>query len=141
MNDSKNILFLCVANSARSQMAEGLAKFIYKDDAHIQSADSSPSVVNPYAIAVMKEIGIDITGQKSTSVSSVDPTNIDLVITLCAEEVCPFVLSKAKRLHWPLQDPDRKNETITDEERLSSFRIARDEIKKRIVKLYQKPVM
>ncbi len=128
----RSILFLCVANSARSQMAEGLARHLVGDRVHVQSAGSSPTRVNPYAIRAMRELDIDITGHASESVADVDPTSVDLVITLCAEEVCPAFLGKADRLHWPLQDPDRKHEELTDAERLAHFRVARDEIRRRI---------
>ena len=90
-----SILFLCVANSARSQMAEGLARQLFDEDVRVQSAGSEPSRVNPYAIRTMAEIGIDITKQSSKSVETIDPANVVLVITLCAEEVCPVFLSAA----------------------------------------------
>jgi arsenate reductase len=127
-----NILFLCVANSARSQMAEGLARRLFGDEVRVQSAGSEPSRVNPYAIRAMAEIGVDISGQNSKSVDMVDPANVDLVVTLCAEEVCPAFLGKAQRMHWPLQDPDRKQEDLSDEKRLQHFRAARDQIKGRL---------
>ncbi|MEM1347105.1 MAG: arsenate reductase ArsC [Myxococcota bacterium] len=128
----KRVLFLCVANSARSQMAEGLGRSILGEDAGVQSAGSSPSRVNPLAIEAMNELGIDITSQTSTSVDTIDPDTVELVITLCAEEVCPAFLGEAERLHWPLQDPDRKHEELTHAERLQHFRVARDEIKSRL---------
>lgn len=128
----ENLLFLCVANSARSQMAEGLARDLFGDDVHVQSAGSSPSRVNPFAIKAMAELDIGIEGQSSKSVETIDPESVDLVITLCAEEVCPVFLSKAPRMHWPLQDPDRKDEELTDEERLQHFRVARDQIRTRL---------
>ncbi len=126
------VLFLCVANSARSQMAEGLARKLFGDAVHVLSAGSAPSRVNPYAVRAMAELGIDLSGHASTSVHDVDPASVDLVITLCAEEVCPVFLSDAPRLHWPLQDPDRKEEVLTDEERLEHFRVARDRIHARL---------
>ncbi len=131
-SERERILFLCVANSARSQMAEGLARHVFGDRAYVQSAGSSPSRVNPFAIAAMAEIGIDITGQTSKSVTTIDPETVGLVITLCAEEVCPVFLSAAPRLHWPIEDPDRKDAPLTDEERLLHFRVARDVILARI---------
>ncbi len=130
------ILFLCVANSARSQMAEGLARDVFGAHATVQSAGSSPTRVNPFAIRAMAELGIDLASHSSTSVDDVDPASVDLVITLCAEEVCPAFLGDAERLHWPLQDPDRKHEDLTDEERLGHFRVARDEIRRRLVALH-----
>src|SRR5690349_5596039 len=95
------ILFLCVANSARSQMAEGLARMLFGDRAGIQSAGSRPSRVNPYAIEVMREVGADLAGHASKSVETIDAGTVDTVITLCAEEVCPAFLGNARRLHWP----------------------------------------
>ena len=99
------LVFLCVANSARSQMAEGLARHLFGDRVHVQSAGSQPSRVNPHAIAVMAEIGIDILTQTAKSIDAIDVAHADLVITLCADEVCPVVPAKVKRLHWPLPDP------------------------------------
>ncbi len=127
-----SVLFLCVANSARSQMAEGLARSIFGDAVTVQSAGSAPSRVNPFAIQAMEEVGIDLRTHSSKSVDTIDPASVDLVITLCAEEVCPVFLTRAPRLHWPLQDPDRKHEELSDEQRLGHFRTARDQIRSRI---------
>ena len=98
-----NILFLCVANSARSQMAEGLARSILAPGTVVQSAGSKPSFVNPYAISVLKEIDIDISAQKSKSVDEIDAGNIDLVVTLCAEEVCARISGESEAT--PLATP------------------------------------
>jgi len=100
-----SLLFLCVANSARSQMAEGLARARFGDRVRIQSAGSQPSRVNPFAIEVMAERGISLDGHASKSVETIDPSTVDTVITLCAEEVCPVFLGRARRLHWPIEDP------------------------------------
>jgi protein-tyrosine-phosphatase/catechol 2,3-dioxygenase-like lactoylglutathione lyase family enzyme len=127
-----SVLFLCVANSARSQMAEGLARDLFGDAVRVQSAGSSPSRVNPFAVAAMAELGVDLGTHTSKSVQTIDPDSVDLVITLCAEEVCPVFLSSAPRMHWPLQDPDRKHEDLTDEERLHHFRVARDQLRTRL---------
>jgi len=131
-----SVLFLCVANSARSQMAEGLGRKIFgahfADQVRVQSAGSAPTRVNAYAIRAMAELGVDLTQQRSKSVDEIDPDSVDLVITLCAEEVCPVFLGDAARLHWPLEDPDRKDEDLSDEERLQHFRVTRDEIARRI---------
>jgi arsenate reductase len=127
-----SLLLLCVANSARSQMAEGLARAIFGDAVRVQSAGSAPSRVNPWAIAAMAELGLDITSHTSKSVDTIDPDGVDLVITLCAEEVCPVFLSGAPRLHWPIDDPDRKREDLTDAERLDHFRVARDALRARL---------
>lgn len=131
----ERVLFLCVANSARSQMAEGLARAIFGADVLVQSAGSRPSRVNPLAVAVLQELGISMAGQFSKSVDGIDPASVDLVITLCAEEVCPVFLSRAARLHWPIADPDRSGESLREEERLQHFRVARDEIRARLMRL------
>lgn len=130
MADRKpSVLFLCVANSARSQIAEGLGRMIFGDRATVQSAGSQPSRVNPYAVEVMQEIGVDLTGHASRSVATVDPATVDTVITLCAEEVCPVFLGKARRLHWPIPDPASPDPSIPREEMLRRFREARDTIR------------
>lgn len=128
-----HILFMCVANSARSQMAEGLARHIFGSAAIIESAGSHPSKVNPFAIEVMEEIGIDLSKHYSKPVDALPSgvvAGLDYVVTLCAEEVCPVILSKAKKLHWPLPDPAGKGGT--DGEQLNRFRQTRDELKRRI---------
>lgn len=124
---------MCVANSARSQLAEGLAKKFFPD-AEIQSAGSHPGKLNPYAVAVMKEIGVDISRQYSKSVDELPPpfiVELNHVITLCAEEVCPTLLSRAKKHHWPFPDPATK-EPLPEAEALSRFREARDAIAARL---------
>ena len=128
------ILFLCVANSARSQLAEGLAKQILGPDVEVRSAGSVPSgKVNPHAISVLKEIGIDISKNFSKSIDELSPrfiVSLDYVITLCAEEVCPTMVSRAKKLHWGLPDPAAV--TGSDESVLSAFRSTRDAIRERL---------
>jgi arsenate reductase len=118
-------------------MAEGIAKNLLGDQGFIQSAGSKPATVNPYSIKVLKEIGIDISKQYSKSVTDIDPSTVDTVITLCAEEECPVFLGKAERIHWPLPDPGKG--TVMDEEKLKSFREVRDEISRRL-KVYLKSV-
>ncbi len=129
---SQSILFLCVANSARSQMAEGLARHILEPSVRVQSAGSQPSTVNPYAIEAMREVGIDITGHTSKSVDTIDAASIDTVITLCAEEVCPVFLGKVHRLHWPVEDAASTDPSLTHEQMLARFRKARDEIRAKL---------
>jgi arsenate reductase len=125
------ILFLCVANSARSQMAEGLARHRLGDQALVSSAGSSPSSINPHAIEAMAEIGIDITGQHSKSVDTIDPAGLDLVVTLCAEEVCPVLPARVQRLHWPIPDPAAPGPG----EPRARFRAARELIRERLERL------
>jgi len=126
-----SILFLCVANSARSQMGEGLGRQMFPD-LRIQSAGSRPSYVNPYAIEVLAEVGIDATIHTSKSVQDIDPASVDLVITLCAEEVCPVFLGKAERLHWPIPDPASDDPSLSPEQMRERFRVGRDEIRRRL---------
>lgn len=127
--DPKCILFLCVANSARSQMAEGLARMLFGSRVPVQSAGSEPSHVNPYAIEVMRELGVDLTTHRSKSVQTIEPEAVGTVTTLCAEEVCPVFLGNARRLHWPIPDPASKDPSIPREEMLERFRTARDTIR------------
>ena len=132
----KKILFLCVANSARSQMAEGLARRELGSDTEVLSAGSRPSTVNPYAIEAMGEIGIDIRGHRSKSVDDVDASSADLVITLCADEVCPVLPVRVKRLHWPIPDPASDDPALTPDQMRARFRTARNEIRARIAQLH-----
>jgi arsenate reductase len=126
----KHILFLCVANSARSQMAEGVARSLAPAGVKISSAGSKPSKVNPFAIEALDELGIDIRGHYSKSVDTIPPDGVEVVITLCAEEECPVLLGKAKRIHWGLPDPGGAG--LSEEEKLQSFRSVRDELKRRL---------
>lgn len=126
------VLFLCVANSARSQIAEGLARALFGDRVTVQSAGSTPSRVNPLAIAVMRERGIDLTSARSKSVDTIDPATVHTVITLCADEVCPAFLGHATRLHWPIADPADVDPHRAPEAALEAFRIARDTLAARL---------
>jgi arsenate reductase len=130
----RHILFLCVANSARSQMAEGIARSLAPQGVKVSSAGSSPAPVRPQAIQTLMEIGIDISGHRSKGVDSIDAGSVDAVITLCAEEVCPVFLGKAHRVHWGLPDPAAV--TGTEETRLNSFRTVRDELRRRLKALF-----
>lgn len=128
------ILFMCVANSARSQLAEGLARGVFPN-AEIMSAGSVPSKLNPYAVAVMKESGVDISKHFSKSVDDLPPhflADLNYVITLCAEEVCPVLPSKsARKLHWPFPDPASRD-PLPESEMLNRFRVAKDSILKKL---------
>jgi len=124
-----SLLFLCVANSARSQIAEGLARQMFGDRATIQSAGSRPSRVNPYATEVMREVGVDLAAHTSKSVDTIDPAGVDVVITLCAEEVCPVLLGQVRRIHWPILDPASDDPSLTHDALLARFRTARDTLR------------
>jgi arsenate reductase len=125
----QRVLFLCVANSARSQMAEGLARHFHGDRLEVQSAGSKPCFVHPCAIDALAELGIDIRRQRSKSVQEIDPASIDTVITLCAEEVCPAFLGRAVHLHWPLPDPAGP---ATPDTLMEGFRAVREELRERL---------
>jgi arsenate reductase len=131
----RHLLFLCVQNSARSQLAEGIARFLVPPGVTVSSAGSSPAFVRPQAIQVLKEIGIDISGHRSKSVEEIDAASVDAVVTLCAEEVCPVLPGAAVRLHWSLPDPAKA--PGDDEARLSAFRATRDELFRRMKLLFE----
>jgi arsenate reductase len=127
----RHILFLCVQNSARSQMAEGIARYLAPPGITISSAGSSPAFVRPQAIEVLRELGMDITGQTSKAVADLDMSTIDAVITLCAEEVCPMFPRPVAKFHWGLPDPAR-----AEGDKLAAFREVRDELVARIKALF-----
>ncbi len=127
-----SVLFLCVANSARSQLAEGIARNYFGESVRVQSAGSNPSRLNPIAMEVMREIGVDISAQYSKSVDDIELSGLDLVITLCAEEVCPILPIKVTKLHWGMNDPAGGG---THEEQLARFRVVRDALMGRVPEL------
>ncbi len=113
-------------------MAEGLARSLFGKLVKIQSAGSQPSRVNPFAVKVMQEVGIDITSHQSKSVNDIDPSSVGAVITLCAEEVCPVWPGKIDRMHWPLPDPASSDPSISEKAMLARFRTAREELRSRL---------
>jgi arsenate reductase len=129
------ILFLCVANSARSQMAEGLARAMAPPGYRFLSAGSEPGALHPLAVAAMAEVGIDISGHRAKGLDAVPLEEVDTIVTLCAEEVCPVVPGQVRRLHWPLPDPARA--AGTEAERLAAFRAARDRLRELLPALWQ----
>ena len=130
----KGVLFLCVANSARSQIAEGVARALAPAGTRVWSAGSRPTRVRPEAIAVLREIGLDISSHRSKAVAEIPASEVDTVVTLCAEEECPLFLGPARRLHWGLPDPAAV--TGSEEERLDAFRKTRDELRRRLEALF-----
>jgi arsenate reductase len=126
----RGLLFLCVANSARSQMAEGLARALLPPGSEVCSAGSAPTTLSPLAVEVMAEVGIDIAAQRSKAIEEIDAGRIGLVVTLCAEEVCPVFPGRVERLHWPLADPAAV--TGSGEERRAAFCRVREEIRRRL---------
>lgn len=137
-NEKEKVLFICTHNSARSQIAEGLLRALYGDRYEAYSAGTQPTEVNPYAIKVMSEIGIDISHNRSKSIKEFYGMKFDYVITVCdnARETCPFFPGGKKYLHKGFKDPS--NYEGTDEGKLMIFRQVRDEIKDWIIKIFGK---
>jgi len=126
------VLILCTGNSARSQMAEGLLRHDAGEAYEVASAGTKPTQVRPEAITVMREVGIDIAGQRSKSVDEFAGQSFDYVITVCdnAKQSCPVFSAKTKRLHWSIEDPAAVQGS--DEERLTAFRRVRDQLRARL---------
>jgi arsenate reductase len=130
--DKKRVLVLCTGNSARSQMAEGFLRHIAGDKFEVFSAGVKPTQVNPLAIKVMAEAGVDISKHRSKSAMEFIGEKFDYVITVCdnARQTCPVFLGKYEKIHWSLEDPAEV--TGTEEEKLIVFTKVRDQIKARI---------
>jgi protein-tyrosine-phosphatase len=133
-NPPRHILFLCVANSARSQMAEGIARSLAPADVKISSAGSVPTKIRPEVIQVMQEIGINASDQYSKGMDAVDLESVQAVITLCADEICPVFLRPVLQLHLGFPDPAAI--TGSDEDRLNAFRKVRDELMERLQQVF-----
>lgn len=132
MNNQLRVLILCTGNSARSQMAEGLLRHDGGDRFTVHSAGVEASFVRPQAIEVMREIGIDISGQRSKSVEEFLGQEFDYVITVCdnANERCPVFPGKTQRIHWSFDDP--ATSAGDESERIAFFRRVRDEIREKL---------
>jgi arsenate reductase (thioredoxin) len=128
-NLKKKVLFICKHNSARSQMAEGLLNSLYGEYYDVYSAGSNPSILNPYAVKVLEEVGIDISGYYSKSLKKFEGFEFDFVVTVCGggDDVCPFFPGGKKYFHESFLDPS--NVDGTDIEKTDAFRKIRDEIK------------
>jgi arsenate reductase len=128
---STKILFVCTGNSARSQMAEGLARWLAAPAVEVASAGTHPAGVNPLAIEAMRERGIDISGQRSKRIEEV-PGEFDYVVTLCdsAAQSCPVLEARYQRLHWSLPDPAAV--VGDDGARRRVFREVRDDLEQRL---------
>lgn len=128
------VLFLCVQNSARSQMAEAIARDLAPPGIQVFSAGSAPHAVRPQAVAVLGEIGLDPRGQRSKGLDEVPTQRVRVVVTLCAEEACPALPGDVQRQHWPLPDPAAG--CTPGEDPLEAFRAVRDELRERIGRLF-----
>jgi arsenate reductase (thioredoxin) len=126
------VLILCTANSARSQMAEGLLRGEAGTSCEVFSAGTKPTKVRPEAIAVMREAGIDISGHHSKSVEEFLGQDFDYVITVCdkARETCPVFPARTRRIHWSIEDPAADDGS--EEDRLKAFRRTRGELQERL---------
>jgi arsenate reductase len=130
MSDKKRVLILCTGNSARSQMAEGLLRHDACEQFDVESAGTKASSVRPEAIAAMRELGIDISRQRSKHVDEFEGKTFDYVITVCdnARETCPVFFVAAHKLHQSFEDPPAPG-VGTDEQRMTVFRRVRDELR------------
>ncbi|NJD55860.1 MAG: arsenate reductase ArsC [Nitrospirae bacterium] len=132
----KQVMFLCTGNTCRSQMAEGFARELGRGLMEAYSAGLMPTgVVHPWAVAVMAEEGIDISGQRSKGIDRDHLQKVDIIVTLCgnAEASCPMTPPEIRRIHWPIDDP--VGAEGTEGEIMSAFRKASDEIKRKMTEL------
>ena len=140
MSDQRRLLFLCTGNSCRSQMAEGLCRHLRGDSIEPFSAGIEKHGLNPYAVRVMEEIGIDISGHRSKTVGDLSEMEFDYVVTVCghANETCPFFPARTRVIHQGFDDPPRlAADSRTEEEALGHYRRVRNEIKAYVLTLPQ----
>ena len=132
MPKKKKVLFICTGNACRSQIAHGLLKDLSSETFEVFSAGSHPGKVHPISIAVMKEIGIDISSHTSDPISHFLSENINIVITVCdnADKVCPVFPGKVERIHWNIDDPFKR--WVSDSHDLVNFRKTREDLSRRI---------
>jgi len=132
----ESILFICVHNSARSQMAEGIFRYYYGEKCDVYSAGSDPRGIHPVSIQVMAEIGIDIFKHKSKSLEGFEGQEMDYVVTVCGDnqDTCPFFAGGKNYIHQPFEDPSAFEGTKQD--KIEQFREVRDELKKWLEQFY-----
>ena len=138
MEKRKKVLFLCTHNSARSQMAEGILRELRGEDFEVFSAGTKPSGLNPYAVRVMKEIGIDISHHRSKGIGELAGREFDYVVTVCdrAREACSFFPGGKRYIHRSFPDPSGCGGS--EEEKFEAFRKVRDEIRSWILEVFGK---
>lgn len=132
----KSVLFICVYNSARSQMAEGIFRHYFGEKCDVYSAGSDPQGIHPISVQIMAEMGIDISKHKSKSLKEFEGHKMDYVITLCGDrqDACPFFAGGRKYIHQSFKDPSAVNGT--EEDKIKHFRSVRDELKKWLDEFY-----
>lgn len=138
MTHKTRILFLCTGNSCRSQMAEGWARHLHENIVEPYSAGVEVHGMNPHAVSVMAEAGVDISGHRSKHVDELAAVSFDCIVTVCdhARETCPFVPGNAERIHAGFDDPPRLAASIDDpEQKLDCYRRVRDEIRAFVARL------
>ncbi len=133
----RKVLFVCNHNSVRSQIAEGLLKSLYGEYYDVKSAGSNPTALNPYAIKVLAEIGVDISENRSKNLKEFEDFQFDYVVTVCSgrEQECPFFLGGIKYLHKSFEDPSVIEGS--DPDKIEAFRRTRDEIKEWVTKTFK----
>jgi len=135
-NSKKSILFICVHNSARSQIAEGLFRHYYREECNVYSAGSEPREIHPMSVQVMAESGIDISKHRSKSLKEFEGEEMDYVITVCGEGqfTCPFFAGGKEYIHKSFEDPSAFEGT--EKEKIEQFRVVRNELKKWLGQFY-----
>ncbi len=125
----RGVLFLCVRNSARSQIAEGWARALLPVGTRVFSAGSEPAeTVHPCAVTVMREVGVEVASQRPKGIGEIPLDQVDLVVTLCSDEVCPVLPGSIQQEHWGLPDPAAVSGG--EQEALAAFCATRDEIRR-----------
>ena len=127
----KKVLFICTHNAARSQMAEGFIRALYDDRYEAYSVGTEPTRVDPCAITVMQDVGIDISTYRSKGLEEFDGQQFDYIVTLCADaqESCPIFIGGQTYLHHAFDDPAHVKETISETDECSRFRTVRDQLR------------
>lgn len=128
----QRVLFLCTGNSCRSQMAEGILRSLHGDSYEVYSAGTDPCGVNPWAVACMREVDVDISGQKSKSIGDIPVKSFDCVVTVCdnAKQRCPVFPGAKQKIHWSIPDPGGIGGTQRQIE--STFRNVREMLSEKI---------
>lgn len=133
----RHVLFVCVANSSRSQLAAAIARALASPIVKISCAGIRPVAIHPLAVEVLADLGFDVRGTPSRRLDEIPPDDVDVVVTLCDEDLGRRFPGRALKVHWPLPDPTHA--TGTEEERLEVFRNVRDELTRRLAVIFGGP--